>query len=236
MSVHLSTILTRSSATLSSITSRLSKTYPGFPLLFALTSNAPPQDLSRLVNELTTFSSETAGCLSAPLPFQGYDSRISCSIAILDPRKAVLFRSTIPGRAQPQVGRWHAFRNKDNPLPEAQLPPEGPIHWDDVWQSDYASISLPPELQSLKRSSYNGLTAITPSSTLSSDAEVSEVIYMSDRSPEGLLNSLNAFPKATRVSLPLFANFASFSCFKLIAGIDCFLNTLHHGKTSDPLL
>ena len=234
MSVHLSTVLTRSPATLSSIASRLAKTYPGFPLLFALTSNAPPQDLSRLVRELTGFSSETAGCLSAPLPFQGHDSRISCSIAIFDPVNAVLFRSTIPGRAQPQVGRWHAFRNKDNPPPEAQLPSEEPIHWDDVWRRDTASISLPPELQSLKTGSPNSLTSITPSSTLSSDAEVSEIIYMSDRSPEGLLNSLNAFPKTTRVSPPLFTSFASFSC--LIAGVDCFINALHHRKTSNPLL
>jgi len=235
--MHLFTVLTRSSASLSSITSRLSKTYPGFPLLFALTSNAPPQDLSRLVKELSAFSSETAGSLSAPLPFHGHDSRISCSIAIFDPGKAVLFRSTIPGRAQPQVGRWHAFRNKDNALPEPQLPAEGPIRWADVWEDDIANVSLPPELQSLKPGPPNdGLTSITPSSTRSGDAEVSEVIFMSDRSPEGLLNSLNAFPKTTRVSFPLFTSFASFSSFELIAGVDCFLNALHHGKTSNPLL
>lgn len=123
MSVYCSTILSRSSAGIISYISRLKHRYPKHSLAFALSSNTDSNNLSSLVTCLTTFSERTVGCLSSPLAHEPRDV-ISCSIALFDTTLAVPFRSTIPGRETPQVGRWHAFRKKDDDSQDELRQPE----------------------------------------------------------------------------------------------------------------
>jgi len=76
-------------------------------------------------------------------------------LALFDKHNAVSVRSTIPGRAAPQVGRWHAFRQR-NDKSEEELPPgmeNGPsesINWDNVWDRSVRDNALPKELQALR--------------------------------------------------------------------------------------
>ena len=148
--MHTSTLLSRSPTSLLTLLSRLSKSYVNHSLLFSLSvsSAVPAQDLSTLVNCLTTFSHHTVGCLSGPLP-GNYHSFISCALAVFDPSEAVLFRSTIPGRASPQVGRWHAFRKKDHDHDQMAL--HAVYHnWGELWDRSFGQNELPIELQGLK--------------------------------------------------------------------------------------
>ncbi|GLB45542.1 hypothetical protein LshimejAT787_2301020 [Lyophyllum shimeji] len=172
------TLLTRSPSALVSHLSQLSKSFADHTLLFALSPNVPPADLSNLVTRLTTFSPTTLGCLSAPLPNQ---NRIACSLALFPSSSAVPFRSTIPGRPTPQVGRWHAFRKKDHDdVPSA---PQGELSWSEVWNRNAGGVALPPALQDLNPDYVN------------------EVVYLTDRAPEGLVNALAEFPRATKLGL-----------------------------------
>ncbi|KAF9468745.1 hypothetical protein BDZ94DRAFT_1246177 [Collybia nuda] len=185
MSIHASTVLARSSTAILSHITQLSKLYPDHPLAFSLSPNVQPQDLSKLVKSLTEFSSQSIGCLSAPLPGSTSQNLISCSLAIFDPEQTVLFRSEIAGKASPQVGRWHAFRKKDDPPSqiEGQEELKEGVNWGDVWNRNTADTPLPPELQTLNTNSVN------------------EVIFFSDRAPEGLNNSLKAFASASKLGL-----------------------------------
>lgn len=152
MSIHASTVLARSSTAILSHLSRLSKVYPGHPLVFSLSPNVQSQDLSKLVKGLTEFSSQSIGCLSAPLPGSISQTLISCSLAIFDPEQSVLFRSEIAGKASPQVGRWHAFRKKDD-VPsqiEGQEELKEDVNWGDVWNRNTGDNPLPSQLQGLE--------------------------------------------------------------------------------------
>jgi len=204
MPVYASTVLARSTTALLSYITGLSKRYPDHSLLFALSPNVNPSDLSRLILGLTTFSSQTIGCLSASLPgtgSEGSESLISCSLAVFEKRHSVVFRSTIPGRASPQVGRWHAFRKKDDVLPSGTEDlPENPFDWSDVWGRNTGDNILPPELRKLRSGSLVQPSLIHLNSVECSPKDVDAVIYFSDRSSEGLSNSLVAFPHATKVS------------------------------------
>jgi hypothetical protein len=156
MSIHAVTVLARSSTAILSHISRLSKLYPDHPLAFALSPNVQSQDLSKLVKGLTEFSSQSIGCLSSPLPGSTSQSLISCSLAIFDPEQSVLFRSEIAGKAAPQVGRWHAFRKKDD-VPsqiEGQEELKESVNWGDVWNRNTGDNPLPEQLQSLKFALY----------------------------------------------------------------------------------
>ncbi|KAJ7164562.1 hypothetical protein C8R43DRAFT_987490 [Mycena crocata] len=180
--MNFSTVLARSPAGLLSYISSLSRLYQDHVLLFSLSPNAAPSDLSQLVQKLTTFSPQTIGCLSAPLP--GHSEAIACSFALLPPDICFPFRSQIPGRSFPQVGRWHSFRQND-PRPhilERDMP-TGKIDWEDVWDQSLTNNELPPELQ-----------------TLSPD-KVGTVLYFSDSAPEGLSNALAHFSGATKLGL-----------------------------------
>ncbi|KAG6879821.1 hypothetical protein C0992_011104 [Termitomyces sp. T32_za158] len=108
------------------------------------------------------------GCLSAPL----VPSHISCSLALL-PRSTVPFRSTLPGRAAPQVGRWHSFRSKDEQVKEYNS-------WADALTGTETKEPLPPALQN-----------ICPTG----------VIYFTDSAPEGLLSSLKTLPNVPSLGL-----------------------------------
>ena len=153
MALHTSTILARTPAAILSHLSRLSATYAEHSVIFALNASAP--ELPTLVSHLTKLSSQTVGCLSAPLPGLAHEGLISCSLAIFDKRNAVSFRSTIPGRAAPQVGRWHAFRQK-NDKPENQWPPgmengfAESMNWDDIWDRSAGANELPNEFQAVR--------------------------------------------------------------------------------------
>ncbi|KDQ62165.1 hypothetical protein JAAARDRAFT_189527 [Jaapia argillacea MUCL 33604] len=186
MALHTSTILSRTPAALLSYLSTLPKSFSGHPILFALATSTTgtESDLSSLVSHLTSISSQSIGCLSAPAPHSPSHTWISCSIAVFDKRIVTPFRSTIPGRAAVQVGRWHAFRKKGDvvsPGQEAGL--EENVNWDDVWNKNVEQKALPDELQSLK------------------PGDVNSVIFLSDSAPEGISNSLSAFPHATKLGL-----------------------------------
>ncbi|KAJ7459710.1 hypothetical protein FB451DRAFT_1045736 [Mycena latifolia] len=177
------TVLARSPAGLLSYISSLSQRHQGHVLLFALSPNAASSDLAQLVQKLTAFSPQTIGCLSAPLPAHS-DDLLSCSFAIFKPDTCIPFRSQIPGRVSPQVGRWHSFRQKS---PQAKIleesVPSGNVDWGNVWDQSLTNNELPPELE-----------------TLSPD-EIGTIMYFSDAAPEGLSNALARFPGATKLGL-----------------------------------
>ncbi|KAH0586480.1 hypothetical protein H2248_007712 [Termitomyces sp. 'cryptogamus'] len=109
------------------------------------------------------------GCLSAPL----ISSYISCSLALFPP-SAIPFRSTLPGCAAPQVGRWHSLRSKDTEQVKEYS------SWADVLTGTKTQEPLPSALQNIQPAG---------------------VIYFTDSAPEGLLSSLKAFPNASSLGL-----------------------------------
>ncbi|KIY69331.1 hypothetical protein CYLTODRAFT_349720 [Cylindrobasidium torrendii FP15055 ss-10] len=173
MPVHCSTIISRSSSQVLAYLSRLHTRYPRHTLLFALSPNFPAPELSQLVTQLTTLCPTSIGCLSAPTHSADL---ISCSLAILESETCIPFRSSIAGIPQPQVGRWHSYRKKDEK-------PERP-DWPNVWgRKEIVSTPLPLELQHL------------------SPKDVSALLYFTDASPQGLTASFEAFPHATQLGL-----------------------------------
>jgi hypothetical protein len=116
-------------------------------LLFALSSNAP--DLTQTVHQLRHLAAQSAGCLSAP---EQHDV-VSCSVALLDARKATLFRSNIPGRSPTQVGRWHSpkrMQEKTTGTSDESVPLDFGVDWEEVWSKGLSTPSLPWELQKLQ--------------------------------------------------------------------------------------
>ncbi|KAF8799705.1 hypothetical protein BYT27DRAFT_7342793 [Phlegmacium glaucopus] len=118
-------------------------------------------------------------CYSTPI--------LSCSIGIFDSSRVVPFRSTIPGETQPQVGRWHSFRKKDDidddkgyELNSRAGTNDGTVSWEDIWNGSASKdIPLPDELRSLDQST------------------IDSIIFFSDLQPEGLCQSLGALPSTT---------------------------------------
>ncbi|KAG2131817.1 hypothetical protein DEU56DRAFT_813472 [Suillus clintonianus] len=149
-------------------------------LLFALA--APSETLSVITSHLKSRFPRHIGCLSSPLP--AYRSHIMCAVALLD---GITFRSTIAGRADPQVGRWHAARRSSTrQLPAAQSNffeefhgDLGRINWDDIWDKSATSSQemMPVELR------------------MARPEDVSSILYFSDKAPEGIAKALKAtFP------------------------------------------
>lgn len=135
---HFTTILAQSPKGVLNALAGLHKKYSGHTLLFALSSNSP--ELSELVARLTTFSKRSVGCLSA----QAQEGTICCSLAFFDSQYATTFRSVIPGRAAPQVGRWHSFKKPDS-TPDMEF--DQTVDWEDVWSKSVGNHPLPEELQ-----------------------------------------------------------------------------------------
>ncbi|KAF8890772.1 hypothetical protein BD779DRAFT_1517001 [Infundibulicybe gibba] len=192
MALHTRTFLTRNITGLLSQLSELVQLYPrhktDHTFLFSLSPNIPSSDLSTAVSHLTQLGSQSLGCLSAPLP--GYGDHVACAVALFDSGSVVPFRSTIQGRAEVQVGRWHAFRKRDDTTGvddarEYALMGDSthPVDWENVWNRNMGGEQLPDELQDL------------------SPADVKSIVYFSDGTPEGLCNSLKAFPGATSLGL-----------------------------------
>jgi hypothetical protein len=142
------TIVSRRPAEILSVLSSLHKAYRKHTLVFSLSSNAP--DLADLVTRLTTFSDQSIGCLSAQLPFTDEQNLTCCSLGFFDSRYVTPFRSTIPGRAAPQVGRWHAFRRRSDSTDVDNRPFEENVNWEDVWNKSVNTEPLPSELQSIR--------------------------------------------------------------------------------------
>jgi hypothetical protein len=116
-------------------------------LLFALSSNAP--DLPQTVHQLGHLATQSVGCLSAP----EHPDVVSCSIALLDARKATPFRSDIPGRVPAQVGRWHSpkrMQEKTVAPADDSVPLDFGVDWEEVWNKGVSTPPLPQELQKLQ--------------------------------------------------------------------------------------
>ena len=140
---------TRSSTGIFAGISRLRQKFDGDSrvLLFALSSNAP--DLSQTVHQLGLLAAKSAGCLSVP----EHPDVVSCSVALLDARKATLFRSDIPGRVPAQVGRWHSpkrMQEKTTAPTDDPMPLDLGVDWEEVWSKGVSTPPLPQELQKLQ--------------------------------------------------------------------------------------
>ena len=160
MLLHTTTILARTPALLLSHLSRLPKVYSENTLLFSLSTNLEADDLSSLVSRLTALSADSVGCLSAPLdgPVSPAKDLIACSLAAFS--RSTIFRSTLPGRPAPQVGRWHAFRkDEDVTATHGQFIEDERIDWEKVWNRTTGEATVPSELQDL---SYVVGTAFAP--------------------------------------------------------------------------
>lgn len=145
MLIHASTVFSRSSTTILNHISQLAGQYSRHHLLFSLSPNVDASELSQLVQNLTTFSSNVVGCLSAPVSV----SMVSCSLAIFD-GNCVPFRSTIPGVPSPQVGRWHSFRKKDKDTSSFEEEYREGVDWTDVWSKRTSTLELPDGLQDIQ--------------------------------------------------------------------------------------
>ena len=116
-------------------------------LLFALSSNAP--DVSQTIHQLQLLATKSVGCLSAP----EHPDLVSCSVALLDARKATVFRSEIPGRAPAQVGRWHSPKRmqEETTVPmDDSMPLDFGVNWEEVWSKGVSTPPLPLELGKLQ--------------------------------------------------------------------------------------
>ncbi|KAJ6508977.1 hypothetical protein C8R45DRAFT_969473 [Mycena sanguinolenta] len=184
--MHFNTILTRSPASLLRKLSRDSGFFAtkDHILLFALSpGNASSSELAELVQNITSISPRSIGCLSGPLDAHD-DGILACSFALFKPNTCFPFRSEIPGRASPQVGRKHSFRHKGSQIDVLdQDLPSGKIDWGAVWDQNSTNIKLP-----------TGLDSLNPD-------DIGTVIYFTDAAPEGLTNALARFPGATKLGL-----------------------------------
>ncbi|KAI0060347.1 hypothetical protein BV25DRAFT_1908395 [Artomyces pyxidatus] len=185
--LHASTIFTHNPSSILTYLKHLPPELASHPLLFTLSSNTPQRSLSPLVSALTAVSTvDNVGCLSAAFPERQASSRqrIACSLAFFDKHTATLFRSTIRGRAETQVGRWHAMRKKEDARQlDSDHELEGEVKWEDVWSRSEREDELPPELRDLSKDN------------------VQAVISLTDNASQGLTNALRAFPQATKLGL-----------------------------------
>ena len=172
-------------------------------LLFALSSNAP--DLSQTVHQLGYLAAQSVGCLSAP----EHPDIVSCSVALLDARKATPFRSDIPGRIPTQVGRWHSPNRMQGQTAgslDEFIPLDFEVNWEEVWNKGVSMPPLPRELQKLQ-------FVCSPKSlrkhtlTFLPQSETDSVVYFSDDAPEGFVNSLRRLRHSDKVCSSLTSCF-----------------------------
>lgn len=179
MPLHLSTTLARTPYALQKQLLKLTDVYANkaHTCLFALSANFPSsQDLADTVDILTKFNKRghTLGCLSDSFLAVDFSKSnhiwdnekdnskpiLSCSIGLFDSSRVIPFRSTIPGKTQPQVGRWHSFRKKKDSIGDDENEYElnvragtdnGTVSWEDIWnRSALKNVPLPEELRSLE--------------------------------------------------------------------------------------
>ncbi|KAI0049398.1 hypothetical protein FA95DRAFT_1538192 [Auriscalpium vulgare] len=201
MLLHATTLLARSGRSIASYLRQLPDELRAQPILFTLSSNASKEFLSTVVHVLDSHSnSQSVGCVSAALPL--HSSVVACSLAFFDRATAVPFRSTIQGRVEPQVGRWHAMRAHQSPSSANELDvhssreeawkrevdaavrgQHGDIDWDRIWSGVRDLEALPPPLKLIRKQ------------------EVHTVISFTDSAFQGFANALEAFPQANKLSL-----------------------------------
>ena len=178
MALHLSTILARTPHALQKQLVKFTGEFANeaHTCLFALSANfTSSKDLADTVDILTKLNNRgpTLGCLSDPFSAVDFSKSnhiwdhkndkskpiLSCAIGMFDSSRVVPFRSTVPGKTQPQVGRRHSFRKKDDSSDdenEYELNPRvvadnGTLSWEDVWNRSISkNIQLPEELRSLE--------------------------------------------------------------------------------------
>lgn len=205
---------------------------PDRTLLFALAPSltTSPEVLSEITSTLTQFYPKHVGCISAPLPYQYVDSGkrngphlCSLAYALVD---GVPFHSTISGRTQAQVGRWHAARQRrtedangamqvdteDSQMRISEFcRSDGKVNWENVWDHAVTSSSshgvglgsktLPEALRNLEYVCFFSFSthSFANASPVSPSAR-HNILYFSDKAPEGLATLLqSAFPQANKV-------------------------------------
>lgn len=141
---------------LTKLPSQLSVSDEKHTLLFSLapSPDVSQNDLSELVQALNAHP-RTVGCLSAshhellePRAHQKRPTHVS--IAAFHRHLVVPFRSTIPGKEPTQVGRWHAFRKREDATAHAQLPEQSTgVDWERIWAKK-ETAEVPPELEELR--------------------------------------------------------------------------------------
>ncbi|TFY50665.1 hypothetical protein EVG20_g11394, partial [Dentipellis fragilis] len=141
-----------------------------------------------------------AGCLTAPISISPPSSSsftsstpnptqppptplITCSLAFFDPTAAAVFRSSIPGRTEVQVGRSPGARRAS--MPQAALDPSASVDWEDVWSRSAGAYTLPEELETLRKRA----------------DDVHTIVCLTDNAPQGLMSALSAFPNASKLGL-----------------------------------
>ncbi|KAI0774443.1 hypothetical protein C8Q74DRAFT_1270062 [Fomes fomentarius] len=185
MATHMSTIVSRKTADILTHISQLRTSLLHRPLLYTISVSQQTNsaDLSQLVSSIKSLSSNSVGCLSAPIPSvrSAWQQYTAVSVASFDEQHATLFRSTIPGRKAVQVGRWHALRQKDEQADTRDYSQN--IDWEGALSKSYDSDALPPALQDLPVD------------------DVDSIVYLSDNAPEGLNSALSKFSSASKLGL-----------------------------------
>ncbi|TBU33162.1 hypothetical protein BD311DRAFT_785251 [Dichomitus squalens] len=183
MALHTSTFISRNTADLLAHISHLRPTLSAHPLLYTISVSqlTDPAQLSQLVSSVQSISSNSVGCLSAPIPSarSAWQQRTALSLASFDDAHATLFRSAIPGRKAAQVGRWHAMHQKEKEPDNMDYSQH--IDWENALADSHEGSALPSALQSLSADSVNG------------------VLYLSDKAPEGLTSALGKYRNATKL-------------------------------------
>lgn len=156
MALHTSTIISRRLTDILAHVSRVNLAFPDHIPLFTLSTSPSVEQshLQDLVTRLTTLSPHAVGCLSAPVPSSNEALRtsVACSLSIFHKDNASAFRSDIPGKSAPQVGRWHAFRKKDQPdfgIGEEMRADMENVNWEDVWAKNVDVPPLPSVFKSI---------------------------------------------------------------------------------------
>jgi hypothetical protein len=155
--LYASTVLARNAYSILAHISRIPAELATHPLLFTISTNTPVSSLSSLVSALSSFSSSgNVGCLSAA---SHSGAPITCSLAFFRKDYATPFHSDIPGRPEPQVGRWHAMRNKDKEgVKGVEVGLTESVDWETIWSCSPEGDALPLALRGLRcfRSFFTG--------------------------------------------------------------------------------
>ncbi|KAH9899694.1 hypothetical protein C8Q73DRAFT_772369 [Cubamyces lactineus] len=187
MASHMSTVISRKPADIIAYLSKLRSNLSGNPLLYTISvsQHTDSSELSNLVSSVRAISENSVGCLSAAIPSSrpSWQRYSSVSLASFDSNHATLFRSTIPGRKTPLVGRWHAMHKDRKPDPEVPVDQSGKMDWESALSKAYDGNVLPPPLERL------------------SSESIDSVVYFSDNAPEGLSSALSKFSAATKLGL-----------------------------------
>ena len=146
--------------------------------------------LSRVVGE------RTVGCLTSPFArtrLRGLKGReeldlsglVGCSVGVFEAGEATVFRSSIEGDRQVQVGRWHSFRKGADRLEEMPWGVGESVSWDDVWSQKSNGTAKGLDLGATKTE------------------DVHSLVYFTDRHYQGLARTLvESYHSASKVRFP----------------------------------